>query len=127
MTTPIYSGFYSDLRETLTVTADSLGKLDNGRYSIDWDNLQTQMDIDTNALILCNPPNPTGNVWSEEDLLRLGRMCLERRIVVLADEIHCDFVTEGSKYVPFASLPDKDVVKNSISFKPSARRSAWRR
>ena len=64
MTTPIYSGFYSDLRETLTVTADSLGKLDNGRYSIDWDNLQTQMDIDTNALILCNPPNPTGNVWS---------------------------------------------------------------
>ncbi len=118
MTTPIYSGFYSDLRETLTVTADSLGRLDNGVYSIDWDDLERQMmDIDTNALILCNPQNPTGNVWSQEDLLRLGRMCLERRIVVLADEIHCDFVTKGNKYVPFASLPDKDVVNNSVSFK----------
>lgn len=117
MTTPIYSGFYTDLRETLTVTADSLGQLDNGVYSIDWDDLERQMDIDTNALILCNPQNPTGNVWSEEDLLRLGRMCLERRIVVLADEIHCDFVTKGNKYVPFASLPDKDVVNNSMTFK----------
>ncbi len=117
MTTPIYSGFYSDLRETLTVTADSLGKLENGRYSIDWDDLESQMDIDTNALILCNPQNPTGNVWSEADLLRVGRMCLERRVIVLADEIHCDFVTRGQKYVPFASLPDKDVVNNSISFK----------
>ena len=117
MTTPIYSGFYSDLRETLTVTADSLGKLDTGRYSIDWDDLASRMDIETNALILCNPQNPTGNVWSKEDLLRLGRLCLERRIVVLADEIHCDFVTKGNEYVPFASLPDEDVVNNSISFK----------
>ena len=47
--------------------------------SIDWDDLESQMDIDTNALILCNPQNPTGNVWSKEDLLRLGRLCLERR------------------------------------------------
>ncbi len=117
MTTPIYSGFYSDLRETLTVTADSLGKLDKGRYSIDWDDLESQIDSDTNALILCNPQNPTGNVWSEGDLLRVGRMCLERRMIVLADEIHCDFVTKGQKYIPFAGLPDKDVVNNSISFK----------
>jgi cystathionine beta-lyase len=117
MTTPIYSGFYTDLRETLTVTADSLGKVDNGRYSIDWDDLESQMDFDTHVLILCNPQNPTGNVWSKEDLLRLGRLCLDRRVVVFADEIHCDFVTKGQKYVPFASLPDKDVVNNSISFK----------
>ena len=117
MTTPIYSGFYSDLRETLTVTVDSLGKLENGRYSIDWDDLESKIGLDTNALILCNPQNPTGNCWSEEDLLRLGRLCLERRVVVLADEIHCDFVMKGQKYVPFASLPDKDVVNNSISFK----------
>jgi cystathionine beta-lyase len=118
MTTPIYGGFYFDLRQTLTVTADSLGNLKNGRYSINWDDLESQMlDVDTNALILCNPQNPTGNVWSKEDLLRLGRLCLQHRIVVLADEIHCDFVTKGHKYVPFASLPDKDVVDNSVTFK----------
>ncbi|MGH9337523.1 MAG: aminotransferase class I/II-fold pyridoxal phosphate-dependent enzyme, partial [Vicinamibacteria bacterium] len=97
--------------------ADSLGNLENGRYSIDWDDLESQMGFDTDTLILCNPQNPTGSVWSEEDLLRLGRLCLERRVVVLADEIHCDFVTQGNQYVPFASLPDEEVVKNSISFK----------
>ena len=117
MTTPIYSGFYSDLKETLTVTADSLGKFENGRYSIDWDDLESRMDIETHALILCNPQNPTGNAWSKEDLLRLGRLCLERRVVVLADEIHCDFVTKGNEYVPFASLSDEDVVNNSVTFK----------
>jgi cystathionine beta-lyase len=117
MTTPIYGGFYFDLRQSLTVTADSLGQIDNGVYSIDWADLESKINADTNALILCNPQNPTGNVWSQEDLLRLGRLCLERRIVVLADEIHCDFVTKGHKYVPFASLPDKDVVANSVSFK----------
>jgi cystathionine beta-lyase len=117
MTTPIYSGFYGDLRETLTLSLDSLGKVDNGRYSIDWDDLESKIGLDTNALILCNPQNPTGNCWSEEDLLRLGRLCLERRVVVLADEIHCDFVMKGQKYVPFASLPDKDVVDNSVTFK----------
>ncbi len=117
MTTPIYSGFYTDLRETLTLSADSLGKVENGHYSIDWGDLESQMDIDTHVLILCNPQNPTGNLWSKEDLLKLGRLCLERRIVILADEIHCDFVTKGNEYIPFASLPDKDVVNNSISFK----------
>ncbi len=89
----------------------------NGRYEIDWDDLEARITPDTQAFLLCNPQNPTGNLWSQDDLLRLGRLCLENNIVVLADEIHCDFVMKGQKYVPFATLPDKDVVNNSITFK----------
>ena len=93
----------------------------DGKYSINWEDLESRISVDTHSLILCNPQNPTGNYWSEEDLLRLGRMCLEHRIVVLADEIHCDFVMKGQTYTPFASLPDKDVVNNSLTFKAASK------
>jgi cystathionine beta-lyase len=96
-------------------------KLVNGRYSIDFDDLESRINASTNTLVLCNPQNPTGNCWSAEDLMKLGRLCLERRVVVLADEIHCDFVMKGQKYTPFASLPDKDVVNNSLTFKAASK------
>src|SRR5262249_23887037 len=62
-----------------------------------------------------------GNCWSEEDLERIGEICLRRRVVLLADEIHCDFVTRGAKYTPFASLKNKDVVNNSLTFKAASK------
>jgi len=116
MITPIYSGFYSMCRHTRSDTVDSPMVFSNGRWEIDWDDLESKMTPDVNAMIVCNPQNPTGNVWTQEELLRIGRLALEHQIVILADEIHSDFVRAGHKYVPFASLPDKDVVNNSISF-----------
>ena len=84
-------------------------------------------------MLLCNPQNPTGNVWSEEDLLRIGELCLKHQVIVLADEIHADFVRTGEKYTPFASLPDKAIVDNSVSFKaitktfsmPASKNAYW--
>jgi len=93
----------------------------NGRYSIDFDEFEHHISHDTNAYILCNPQNPTGNAWSQADLMKIGEICLRRRVVVLADEIHCDFVTKGQKYTPFASLPDKAIVNNSITFKAASK------
>ncbi len=117
LTTPTYNGFYSDLRYARVKPEDSPMKLVNGRYSIDFDDFERRISHDTNTFLLCNPQNPTGNCWSPEDLTRLGEICLRRRVVVLADEIHCDFVTKGQKYTPFSSLPNKDIVRNSITFK----------
>ena len=117
LTTSTYSGFYGDLRATQTVAENSPMIVENGRYRMDFDDLESRMGHDTDALIVCNPQNPTGNCWSQADLLRLGRVCLEHRVVVLADEIHCDFVNKGETYTPFASLPDQDVVNNSVTFK----------
>ncbi len=119
--TAVYSGFYGDLRASRTLAENSPMIVENGRYRIDFDDLESRMSHETDAMILCNPQNPTGNCWSEEDLLRLGRMCLEHRVVVLSDEIHCDFVMKGQKYTPFASLPDKDVVDNSVTFKAASK------
>ena len=119
--TAVYSGFYGDLRASRTLAENSPMIVENGVYRIDFDDLESRMSHETDAMILCNPQNPTGNCWSEEDLLRLGRMCLEHRVVVLSDEIHCDFVMKGQTYTPFASLPDKEVVDNSVTFRAASK------
>jgi cysteine-S-conjugate beta-lyase len=131
--TPAYDGFYSDLTFCQVKPEECLMRQGaDGRYSIDFDDFERRISHDTNTFILCNPHNPTGNMWSAEDLTRLGEICLRRRVVVLADEIHCDFANKGHKYTPFASLPNKDIVRNSITFKAasksfsiSAMKCAW--
>ena len=120
MTTPIYNGFYSDLRFTRTVTEDSPMRLVDGRYSIDFEDFERRARR-TNVFILCNPQNPTGNVWSAEDMIRMGEICLEHRVVMLVDEIHCDFVRSEEQYLPFASLPNREIVNNSITFKSASK------
>ena len=114
---PNYSGFYTDIRIVDTVAEESPLRLVNGRYAIDFDDFERRIDHDVHAFILCNPQNPTGNVWSREDLTRLGSICTRRRVVVLSDEIHCDFVSPGNTYTPYATLDDEEIVRNSITYK----------
>jgi cystathionine beta-lyase len=121
LTTPSYNGFYSDLKFCRVTQADSPMRLVDGRYSIDFDDFERRISHDTATFILCNPQNPTGNFWSQDDLMRIGEICLRRRVVVLADEIHCDFLMKGQKYTPFASLPDKRIVDNSLTFKAASK------
>ena len=121
MNTPTYDGFYNlDLRHTRTVAEESRMQVVDGRYRIDWDDFERRATR-TNTFLLCNPQNPTGNCWSEEDLLRMGEICLRHRVIVLADEIHCDFVTAGNRHTPFASLPDREIVDNSLTFKSASK------
>ena len=121
LNTPTYNGFYSDLRESQTIAEESPMKFVNGKFEMDFDDFERRISIDTHSYILCNPQNPTGNCWSAADLLRIGEICLKHRVVVLADEIHCDWVGKGQKYTPFASLPNKAVVDNSLTFKAASK------
>ena len=119
--TPTYDGFYNfEIRYTRTVAEESEMQVVDGRYQVDWDDFERRAGR-ANVFLLCNPQNPTGNCWSEEDLLRMGEICLRRRVIVLADEIHCDFVTAGNQYTPFASLPHREIVNNSLTFKGASK------
>ena len=121
MNTPTYDGFYNfELRFSRTVAEESRMQVVDGRYRIDWDDFERRATR-SNIFLLCNPQNPTGNCWSEEDLLRMGEICLRHRVIVLVDEIHCDFVTAGNTYTPFASLPDREIVNNSLTFKGASK------
>ena len=116
LSTPAYSGFYTMARAANVEIVDSQMEYKNGRYEINWDDLEAKMTPDIRAMIVCNPQNPTGNVWREEELLRVGQLCLDHNIVVLSDEIHSDVIRSGHKFTPFASLPDEAVVNNSVTF-----------
>jgi len=120
MVTPAYVGFYAAIGFTKTVPEESPMKLVNGRYEIDWADLERRMTPQVKVSIICNPHNPGGRAWTREELTRYGQLCKKHNIIVLSDEIHCDFISKGHKYVPFASL-DKDIVDNSITFKSGSK------
>lgn len=76
-----------------------------GRYEIDFEELEQLLDQEQPKLfILCSPHNPVGRVWSREELERLGRLCFDRGVLVVADEIHCDFTYPDHPHTPFLSL-----------------------
>jgi cystathionine beta-lyase len=116
LNTPVYSGFYTIARRANVQTVDSLMRYVNGRFEPDWEDLERKMTPDVRAMIVCNPQNPTGNVWTEDELLRIGRLCLDHDIVMLSDEIHCDVIRDGYAFTPVANLPDQAVVNNSLTF-----------
>lgn len=118
---PTYSSFYKTIKSAHCHVVENHLKLTDGRYQMDFEHLESLIDHDTNTLILCNPQNPTGNCWSAEDMMTLGEICAKRRVVVIADEIHCDFVMEGQHYIPFETLDNEEVVRNSITTKSTSK------
>lgn len=78
------------------------------RYEIDFDDMENKIrENDVKMLILCNPHNPVGRVWTKEELLKIGKICLKNHIFIVSDEIHADFVYSGHKHIPIASLSDE--------------------
>ena len=122
MATPIYNGFYGDIKATKTVANESLMKFVNGRWEIDWEDLEKRAsDPGTKVSIFCNPQNPVGRTWSRDEVTRYAQICLKHNVLMLSDEIHCDFVGHGVKYTPFSTLDDKKLVDNSITFKAASK------
>ena len=118
---PTYSGFFTDIRIIGCQEVENHHKLVDGRYVMDFEDLERCIDHDTHALMLCNPQNPTGNVWSREDLMTLGEICTRRRVVVLSDEVHCDFIAKGNTFTAFSSLDNEEIVRNSITFTSTSK------
>ena len=89
-----------------------------GRWEFDFDHLESSIGPATRLLILCNPQNPTGRVFSHEELERLGRIVVDNRLWVISDELHSDLVLDG-KHVPFASLSDEVAQRTLTLFGPT--------
>ena len=74
------------------------------RYEIDFDALEAAIRPNTRVFILCNPHNPTGRVFTEDELTRLADMCERHDLVICSDEIHCELLLDGSRHIPTATL-----------------------
>ena len=81
----------------------------DGTYLIDWEDFERKAsDPACTLFFLCSPQNPTGRVWTRDELRRIGEICFAHGVFVVADEIHCDLTRLGTEHIPFASLfPDE--------------------
>ena len=113
--TPAYNCFYSSIRNNgCELSASNLIYRD-GRYTIDFDDLEAKVaDPKAKLLLLCNPHNPVGRVWTPEELRHIGNICLRNGVFVVADEIHCELTYNGRDYTPFASLSER-FQQNSVT------------
>ena len=97
------------------VVFNPLKELPDGSYEMDFENLEAVCDSQCKLLILSNPHNPAGIVWSRETLTRLADFCHSHGIIVISDEIHCDMALFGNRHIPFASVSEK-AAQCSITF-----------
>lgn len=105
--TPVYNCFFSSIRNNGCIVEENRLDYENGTYAIDFDDLERKAsDPQVTLMLLCNPHNPAGRVWTCEELMRIGDICLRNGVRVVADEIHCELVFPSHRYVPFASLAD---------------------
>lgn len=89
--------------------------LEAGIYRMNLEDLKSKINADCKILILCNPHNPGGRVWTKQELVDLAEVCYDNNILVISDEIHSDLVYDGHKHIPFASVSEK-AAQNSITF-----------
>ena len=91
----------------------------DGQYSMDFDNLRKVAKTGCKMLILCNPQNPSGRIWTKEELSELAEICFDNDILVVSDEIHADLALPGNKHVPFATVSEKAKQNNITLMAPS--------
>jgi len=92
----------------------------DGAYSIDFDDFEHKLKTENVKLfILCSPHNPVGRVWSEKELKALSELCIRYGVIIIADEIHCDFIYPWAKFVPYASLGEEALERLIICTAPS--------
>jgi cystathionine beta-lyase len=112
---PVYNCFYSSIRNNGCKMVSNDLVYQDGNYTIDFPGLEKlAADAETSLLLLCNPHNPAGRVWTGEELAELGSICIRNGVTVIADEIHCDLVYPGHRYTPFASI-GKDFLYHSVT------------
>lgn len=113
--TPVYNIFFNSIRNNGRNIVENRLLYREGAYQIDWEDLENKLkDPQTTLMILCNPHNPTGSIWTREELARIGELCADNHVLVLSDEIHCDLTEPGYEYIPFASVSEV-CARNSVT------------
>lgn len=114
---PVYNCFFSSIRNNgcETVSNSLIYNKEELRYEIDFDDLERKLKHErARLMLLCNPHNPGGRVWTRDELTRVAELCRKYGVRVVSDEIHCELTLYDNEYVPFGSLPD-ELSRDSIT------------
>lgn len=112
--TPVYPEFYNvvEVWEGREVVENRLLEKD-GWYDIDFEDFEEKLKSGVKLFILCNPHNPIGRIWTKEELVKMGELCLKYNVPMISDEIHGDLELYGNKYTAFGTLSE-ELKKNTI-------------
>lgn len=114
---PVYNCFFSSIRNNgcEMVSNSLIYNKEELRYEIDFDDLERKLKHErARLMLLCNPHNPGGRVWTRDELTRVAELCRKYGVRVVSDEIHCELTLYDNEYVPFGSLPD-ELSRSSIT------------
>ena len=105
---PVYYPFTEVIRDNDREVVDAPLALVNGHYEIDFADLEQKLaNPKVKLMFLCSPHNPVGRVWTKEELLKVGDLCLKYNVITVSDEIHSDFVWDDNVHTPFATLGEE--------------------
>jgi cysteine-S-conjugate beta-lyase len=105
---PVYYPFSECILDNNRKLINNQLHYEEGKYTIDFEDFEKKIiENDVKLFLLCSPHNPVGRVWTEHELKRIGKICLEHGVIIVSDEIHGDFVYEGSKHHVFANLSEE--------------------
>lgn len=112
---PVYNVFYNSILNSGRVVVSSDLVYEDGEYHVDFSDLEEKMsDPQTTLMILCNPHNPIGKIWSQEELYKIGELAYRHGVRVISDEIHFPVTDPDCTCVPFASVSEA-CKKNSVT------------
>ena len=105
--TPVYNIFFNSIINNGARVLESPLIREGEGWAIDFADLEAKLaDPQTTLMILCNPHNPVGRIWTREELARIGALCQKHHVTVISDEIHCDLTAPGLGYQPFAAVDE---------------------
>lgn len=112
--TPVYPPFKNVIvnKDRIAIESSLIDKGD--KYVMDIENIKNNIDEKTKLLMLCSPHNPVGRVWTKDELLEIGKLCMENNIPIVSDEIHADFIFKDHKHHVLASLSE-ELEQNTVT------------
>ncbi|PLW97955.1 MAG: cystathionine beta-lyase [Marinilabiliales bacterium] len=115
---PVYFPFFSAVNNHNRKLIENQLVYQDGKYNIDFNDFEKKAK-DAKLFFLSNPHNPVGRLWTKDELQKMGKICVENDVIIIADEIHCDLVLPGYKYIPMASLSKEISAKTVTCIAPS--------
>jgi cystathionine beta-lyase len=113
---PAYNCFFSSIKNNGCEVLESPLQVSGDSFEVDWNDFELKCaDEKTTLFLLCNPHNPSGRVWTREELTKMNDICRKHGVMVASDEIHCELVMPCYTFVPFGTITEDCVVMNSPS------------
>ncbi|MED4905235.1 MalY/PatB family protein [Parageobacillus thermoglucosidasius] len=116
--TPVYPPLFQLVKKHRRTLVTSSLRLAETQYEIDWNDFEEKIR-GAKLLVLCSPHNPGGRVWTKEELIKIGELCVEHGVIVISDEIHADLTLPPYQHVPFASIDPAFAEKSVTCIAPT--------